>query len=118
MITHYNANTWERVPLTTTGTRQLKLPAGFKLQPVSPNPFRSGTTIRFELNHRMVARLDVYDSTGSLAANLLNEEKEPGSYFISWDGKNTSGQQLPGGVYYIRLEANNAVQTQKVILAR
>ena len=85
---------------------------------VSPNPISSATTIRFELNYRMVARLDVYDSTGSLAASLLNEEKEPGSYSISWDGKNTSGQQLPGGVYYIRLEANNSVQTQKVILSR
>jgi hypothetical protein len=118
LITHYNANTWERVPLTTTGTGKLKLPAGFNLHPVSPNPFSSGLTIRFELNNRMLARLDVYDSTGSLAVNLLNAEKEPGSYSVSWDGKNTSGQQLPGGVYYIRLKADNAVQTQKVVLAR
>jgi hypothetical protein len=118
LITHYNANTWERVPLTTTGTDKLKPPAGFNMQPVSPNPFGSGTTIRFELNYRMMARLDVYDSTGSLAVNLLNEEKEPGKYSISWDGKNTSGHQLPGGVYYIRLTANKVVQTEKVILAR
>jgi hypothetical protein len=118
LITHYDANTWERVPLTTTGTMQRKLPAGFNLQPVSPNPFRSGTTILFELNHRMLARLDVYDSTGSLVTNLLNEEKESGSYSIFWDGKYTSGQQLPAGDYYIRLKADNAMQTQKVILVR
>ncbi|MEI6436833.1 MAG: FlgD immunoglobulin-like domain containing protein [Bacteroidota bacterium] len=116
LITHYDANSWERVPLTTTGIEPVvKQPSDFLLQPASPNPFTSYTTIRIELKRRTQIRLDICDSTGNLVKNLLNEEKETGTYSLSWDGTTASGQKVSSGIYYFRMTANGQIQTQKVI---
>jgi hypothetical protein len=116
LITHYDANSWERVPLTTTGTGPVvKQPVDILLQPAFPNPFKSSTTIRIQLQRRSQIRLDVCDSTGNLVKNLLNEEKETGTYSISWDGTTVSGQKVSGGIYYFRMTVNGHNQTQKVI---
>jgi hypothetical protein len=116
LITHYNANTWERVPLTSTGTVPVNQSLGFFIHPVSPNPFQTSTTIKFELDKHLHIRLDIYDSTGILIKTLVNEEKESGSYSILWDGKNSSGEAVAKGLYYCRLSANGITQTQKAIL--
>ena len=88
------------------------------MYPVSPNPFQSSVTIKFELNHRLKTQLEVYDSSGKLLAKLMNEEKEPGSYFISWDGKSTSGDTVADGLYYFRMTVNGIIQTQKALMTK
>lgn len=116
LITHYDANTWERVPLTTTGTGPLlNRPVDFLLQPASPNPFKSYTTIRFELQRRVLIRLEIFDSTGNLVEILLNEVKESGTHSLSWDGTTASGEKVSSGIYFFRMTANGRIQTQKVI---
>ena len=116
LITHYNTNTWERIPLTTTGISNQKQMKEFILYPVSPNPFQSSVTIKFELNRRLKTQVDVYDSSGKLLSKLVNEEKAAGSYSISWDGKNLSGDTLADGLYYFRMTADGNVQTQKAFM--
>ncbi len=116
LITHYNTNSWERVPLTTTGISNQKQMKEFILYPVSPNPFQSSVTIKFELNRRLKTQVDVYDSSGKLLSKLVNEEKAAGSYSISWDGKNSSGDTLADGLYYFRMTADGNVQTQKAFM--
>jgi hypothetical protein len=46
------------------------------------------------LCHNELQQLDVHDSSGKLVAKLVNEEKEPGSYSISWDGKSSTGDTV------------------------
>ncbi len=116
LVTHYNTNGWERIPLTTTGTSSLKQPREFIMYPVFPNPFQSSVTIKFELNSHLKTQMDVLDSSGKLFATLLNEEKEPGSYSISWDGKSSSGDTPADGLYYFRMTVGGVVQTQKALL--
>ncbi len=118
LITHYNTNSWERVPLTTTGISNQKQMKEFILYPVSPNPFQSSVTIKFELNRRLKTQVDVYDSSGKLLSKLVNEEKAAGSYSISWDGKNSSGDTLADGLYYFRMTADGAIQTQKALMTK
>jgi hypothetical protein len=118
LITHYDANTWERIPLTTTGTSSIKRLKEFIIYPVSPNPFQSSVTIKFELNRHLKTQLDVHDSSGKLVAKLVNEEKEPGSYSISWDGKSSTGDTVADGFYYFTMTVNGVIQTQKAILIK
>jgi hypothetical protein len=118
LVTHYNTNGWERIPLTTTGTSRMKRPREFIMYPVSSNPFQSSVAIKFELNSHLKTQLDVHDSTGKLFAELLNEEKEPGSYSISWDGKSSSGDTPADGFYYFRMTVNGVIQTQKALLIK
>ena len=57
--------------------------------------------------------LKVYDVLGRDVATLVNEEKKPGGYKVSFDGSN-----LPSGVYYYRLESGNFVDTKKLMLLK
>jgi len=118
LITHYNANTWERVPLTTTGVGPEYLNDRFVLYPVSPNPFKTGATVRFALNRSFPVRLDVYDSTGILVKTLVNEEKGPGTYDVAWETASRSVTELAPGFYYFRMTVNGITRTQKALLIR
>jgi len=118
LITHYDANTWERVPLTTNGTSPVKPLKNFVLHPISPNPFQSSTTIKFELNKHLHARLDVYDTVGSLINTIVNEDKGPGTHSVVWKGNNHSGKQVTAGTYYFRMNVNGVIQTQKGTLIK
>lgn len=118
LVTHYNTNTWERIPLTTTGISNVKHLKEFTLYPVSPNPFNTEVTIKFELNRHLKAQMFVYDSSGSQVAKLMNAEQGPGRYSISWDGKSSSGDVLADGMYYFRMTVNGVVQTQKALMTK
>jgi hypothetical protein len=118
LITHYNSNTWERIPLTTTGISPGKHTDGFTIHPVFPNPFSGSVTIRFELNRHCKTKLEVYNATGKLVAIPVDEENEPGSYFISWDGKNANGVPVEDGMYYFRMTVNGVIQTQKGLMTK
>ncbi|MBI4429696.1 MAG: T9SS type A sorting domain-containing protein [Ignavibacteriales bacterium] len=52
--------------------------------------------------------LKVFDLLGREVAILANEEKPGGSYSLQWNAAN-----LPGGVYFYRIEEGPFVQTKK-----
>ncbi len=76
-----------------------------------PNPFQSQTTIR--TSRTASCNLAVYDISGHRIRNLT-----PGPAVI-WDGKDSSGRQLPPGVYFVRLRTQkNEVTNARLILVR
>ncbi|MFC2102380.1 FlgD immunoglobulin-like domain containing protein, partial [Bacteroidota bacterium] len=118
LVTYYNDNTWVRVPLTPTGIGQFKQPSEFIMYQVSPNPFKSLATIKFELQKRALARMDVYDTIGVLLKTLMNDERGPGTYSMKWDGTDNTGNIVSDGTYYIILTVNGVSQTTKAILIK
>jgi hypothetical protein len=88
-------------------------PNDFILKQNYPNPFNPSTTIEFVLGQASFVKLDVYNALGEKVANLLNENKEQGSYQINFDAVN-----LPSGIYIAKLEAENKVQTIKMSLLK
>ena len=83
-----------------------------------PNPFHLQTTIKYQIPDAGGVSLRAYDSSGRLVKVLVDEEKPAGSYASRWDGKNISGQEVPSGVYFCRLQTGEFVSTRKVILVR
>jgi uncharacterized membrane protein len=57
--------------------------------------------------------LKVYDLLGREVATLVNEQKPPGTYEVTF---NAAG--LASGVYFYRIEAGLFVQTKKLLLVR
>lgn len=96
------------------------VPAEFKLMQNYPNPFNPSTTIKFtiyalsqwERNGVMVS-LIIYNLLGQEAATLINEQKQPGSYEIEFDGND-----LPSGIYFYRLSFGKNSETKKMVLLR
>jgi len=57
--------------------------------------------------------LKVYDILGREIATLVNDQKQPGSYRVTFDGSS-----LASGVYFYQLRAGNDVETRKLVLLK
>jgi len=85
---------------------------GFRLDGAYPNPFNSSVAIGFTLQSASDVRLNVLDINGREVALLTNGRVNAGSHSVTL---NANDFGLSGGVYFIRLTANGAMQTQKVV---
>ncbi len=93
-------------------------PDAFALSQNFPNPFNSGTVIRFALPRDQEVELAVYNLAGQQVAMLVEGRRQAGSYAISWDGRDESGRALATGMYFYRLQAGGKVETRKLMLLR
>ena len=76
------------------------------------------TAIGYRITDSGKVRLDVYNILGQIVATLVNEEKRPGDYNIIWNGKDSSGRDMPSGVYFYRLKSTNFSCVKKMALLR
>ena len=89
------------------------IPKVFALPEPYPNPFNIVAAIRYDVPVNSQLILIAYDVLGRKVAELVNGETEPGYHSVVWDA---SG--LPSGIYFVRMEAGEFVQTRKVVLLK
>lgn len=78
-----------------------------------PNPFNPGTRIRYDVPETRFVTISVYDMLGRLVTTLVNEWKNPGSYYVPFNGEG-----LASGVYIYRLEAPPNLLARRMVLVR
>ena len=83
-----------------------------------PNPFNSGTIIRFSLPTRERLEVSVFNTAGQKVVTLLAGERQPGEYTLAWDGRDESGKQLATGLYMYKFESDAYLETRKLLLLR
>jgi flagellar hook assembly protein FlgD len=83
-----------------------------------PNPFNTSSNIKAILKERSKISITVYNLLGKEVRTLLDKELPAGEYSFEWDGKNSDGNILTSGVYFIRMEANGFQKTIKSILMK
>ena len=84
----------------------------FQLEQNHPNPFGSGTAIRYTIQEAGMVRIMVYDMLGRETGTLVNMNQQPGTYTVSLGSdKLTSGR----GIYYCRMIAGNDSKTIKMV---
>jgi len=93
-------------------------PVRFELMQNYPNPFNRCTVIGCRLPEAARIRIRIYDNLGRMVRQLCHERQGAGMYRIVWDGKNDSGRDMAGGLYFCRVECNDLKQIQKMILMR
>lgn len=89
------------------------LPHNFSLSQNFPNPFNPSTEIRYQIAEAGRVTLKVFDVLGNEIKTLVEELKEPGSYFVDFNGNN-----FPSGIYYYRLQTGSYSETKKMILLK
>ena len=92
-------------------------PASFQLKQNYPNPFNPSTTIEFSIPIRSLVTIKVYNELGQEIAQLMNEEKRPGTYsvqFSSIQGNKT----LPSGIYIYKITAGNYSESKKMMILK
>ena len=89
------------------------VPVEYNLSQPYPNPFNPTTTIQFSLPQSEMVSMKVYDLNGRLIETLLNDFYDMGKHTITWDGSSQSS-----GMYFVRLESGEYIQTRKVVLVQ
>ena len=83
-----------------------------------PTPFARSVTIRYSLATDEPAALQVYDGVGRLVRSWAVSHEPSATSFVTWDGRDARGQGLANGVYFLRLQAGDYRQTEKLVLQR
>lgn len=94
------------------------IPTEYTLHQSYPNPFNSGTKIRFSLPKTMETKITVYSVTGREIAVLADGIYPQGVHQTYWDGKNSVGKDVASGVYIYRMQTSDYVKSGKMILLR
>jgi hypothetical protein len=97
---------------SNTDTHDL-LPAKFYLGQNYPNPFSATTTIKFCLAYKTRVILEVFDSEGMMIQQLLDDEKDPGTYKADFDASH-----LSEGVYIYQLQVGDFLSKKKMTVLR
>ena len=88
------------------------------LYPNMPNPFNPETFIRFVLPEPAEVRVDVYDVGGRHVQTLVSRSFPAGDHSIVWRGNDDAGRPMATGTYILRLQAGDAVRSQRMTLMR
>ena len=89
-----------------------------KLRPARPNPFRNETTIAFLLPAKGGATVSIYNVAGRLLRTIPTQRGDAGLNESVWDGTDADGNDVPSGVYFVRVTAGGESATGKVVLVR
>lgn len=93
-------------------------PKAFHLLGCSPNPFNPSTAISWTMTSESHVTINVYDITGRVIAELMNERSGTGLHSVNWDGRDASGRPAASGVYMYRIDAGSTAAFGKMTLLR
>ena len=96
------------------------IPDKFDLLQNYPNPFNPSTIIKYDIPKTAFVSLKIFNLLGKEIATLVNEEKLPGEYSITFNADNLpgSGRNLSSGIYFYKIYAGSFSETKKFILLK
>ncbi|MDP8232801.1 MAG: T9SS type A sorting domain-containing protein, partial [Candidatus Zophobacter franzmannii] len=101
----------------TDGPPTVPVVAG--LNSIYPNPFNPETRISFNVTEPGLVKISVYDIRGRLVRDLVNRNySEARTYYEPWNGKDTNGKSVAGGVYFIKMNSNGYKGVKKAVLLK
>ncbi len=92
--------------------------AGLRLEIPYPNPTAGGALLRFNLPQSGRVTLGIYGPQGRLERTLLRATLPAGPQMIRWDGRGDRNQQMPSGIYWVKLSHDAGEQTRPLIIVR
>jgi len=99
--------------VTSVATSSDRGPRAFRLNQNYPNPINSSTIISYELAMNASLTLRVFDVLGREVRRLLNEDQSSGTHLVRFDATD-----MPGGVYFYRLQAGAFTETKRLVVLK
>ena len=90
----------------------------FVLSQNYPNPFNQATTIAYSIPKAVNVKITVYNVLGEPLISVVEKYLQAGSYRITWNGKNSMGQQVSSGIYFYSIKCGDFVKTKKILLLK
>jgi hypothetical protein len=89
------------------------LPTEFELGHNVPNPFNPSTEITFALPSPSHVKLEIFNIKGQKVETLVDNQFDAGYHSVIWNGAGAAT-----GLYLYRMQADNFVQTKKMLLLK
>lgn len=105
-------------PSTTQVNTGKDLPEDFKIIGNNPNPFNPQTSISFSLTDEKQISLVVYNINGQEIQTLFSGKMKSGVHSISWNGKNSAGENVSSGIYLAVLKSGAMKVSHRMQLVR
>lgn len=100
----------DSVTITAYVTNVDQLENGFSFH-VFPNPFKSSTTLQYELKTSAAIEVKLYNALGACVQELVNAKQSAGRYSYSLGNE----VELPEGVYVVKMKVNERSWFYKVV---
>ena len=95
------------------------LPDDYVLFQNFPNPFNPETNIYFSLKKNSTVTLEIFDILGRKVKSLIKDEVlNAGLQNVKWNGTDLTGNKVSSGIYIYRIEANEFIDSKKMILLK
>jgi hypothetical protein len=104
---------WNAQPVGVQEEDFSTIPATFKLNPPSPNPFNSTVALSYSLESPALVDLGVYNAQGQKLANIVKGYRSVGTHIVNWDPTDNSS-----GLLFFHLKANNQTKVAKGVLLK
>ncbi|HNZ86274.1 MAG TPA: FlgD immunoglobulin-like domain containing protein [bacterium] len=83
-----------------------------------PNPFKTQTSVSYNLPKSGNVEIGVYNIKGQLIKTLINETKSSGEHNISWNGIDQNGHSVATGIYFFKMVSGKYSAIKKVMLVK
>jgi len=104
--------------VTETHNRPTSDSSGIEILSVSPNPSNPEVRILVRLSETARIEMGIYDLRGRLVNRIIREPVAFGQRQLIWDGRNSRGERVTSGVYFVRLSSGKCSVSQKVTIIR
>lgn len=90
----------------------------FKLETAYPNPFNNKIKIHYKTNGDNTISAKIFNLMGQSVIDLFEGKIKKGSHYLTWNGLNNLGQEVPSGTYIFVIENEQTFYTQKLLLLK
>lgn len=80
-----------------------------------PNPFSDKSSITVKATEPGVYKLNIYNLKGQLIRSYRNSLNSSGEHTSQWDGRDDTGRQVSGGIYYAVVESGKYTASSKIL---
>jgi len=95
---------------------EAKKPKAFALIENYSTPFNPETASLYSLLQDTHVVIEIYNVLGQKVATLMDEKLPAGHHAAHWDGRDSSGQNVPAGIDLCRMQTREFVKTEKMTL--
>jgi hypothetical protein len=92
----------------------VSVPSNFALAQNYPNPFNASTMISYDLKTDSKVSLKIYNILGQEVTTLVDKYQSAGSYTVTWNSKDSKGNDVSTGVYFYLLKAGDFSANKKM----
>lgn len=89
---------------------------------VYPNPSNGEITVSYTISSEELSAVNVsvkvYDLTGRVVGDLVDENLGTGIYSVTWNACNTEGNLIPYGIYFVKMTAGNKQEIRRILLVK